>query len=192
MKFNFKSFTLGFVISSIIFTSLSLTFAKVQNINAFFNDIKVKVNGREVENMDVEPFIYQGRTFVPVRFVAEELDMEVKWNETTNTVELDSIKKEENKIMSENQILTKPDSTPDGISEINKIGENYYVSTSLITHKYNNAFRIFVNDERTLATFKDYEGKIIIDNVVVTPAYGNDNIEYNYYVNKIMPILRGE
>jgi hypothetical protein len=106
MKFSLKSFMLGVFISSVLFTSLSVTFANdvnligSQNITAFFNDIKIKINGSEVENMDVEPFIYQGRTFIPVRFVAEELEMEVRWNETTNTVELDTIKKEEYSQMS--------------------------------------------------------------------------------------------
>lgn len=41
--------------------------------------------------MDVEPLIYSGRTYVPVRFIAENLGMTVKWNETTNMVEIESV-----------------------------------------------------------------------------------------------------
>ena len=47
----------------------------------------VSTNGIEREVvMDVEPFISNGRTMLPIRFVAEALGFKVEWDETTRTV----------------------------------------------------------------------------------------------------------
>ncbi|MBT9152844.1 MAG: hypothetical protein DDT35_01070 [Firmicutes bacterium] len=43
------------------------------------------VNGRQV-NLDVAPFALTGRTLVPLRFVAENLGAEVRWDEAARTV----------------------------------------------------------------------------------------------------------
>jgi hypothetical protein len=43
------------------------------------------VNGNKV-NLDVPPEIYGGRTFVPLRFISENLGAEVNWEGSTNTV----------------------------------------------------------------------------------------------------------
>ncbi|NPV44285.1 MAG: copper amine oxidase N-terminal domain-containing protein [Firmicutes bacterium] len=43
------------------------------------------VNGEEIRN-DVPPVIIEGRTYVPVRFVAENLNCDVNWDEATRTV----------------------------------------------------------------------------------------------------------
>lgn len=42
-------------------------------------------------NMDVTPFLNyeEGRTYIPLRFLAEVLEYEVGWDGTTNTVTLD-------------------------------------------------------------------------------------------------------
>lgn len=47
--------------------------------------IKIVVSGREIEP-DVPPQIVNGRTMVPLRFVAEALDAGVSWDESTRTV----------------------------------------------------------------------------------------------------------
>ena len=52
--------------------------------------ITVTVNGKTVEFPDVQPFVdANGRTFVPVRFVSEELNCEVEWHPDTRTVTID-------------------------------------------------------------------------------------------------------
>jgi len=49
--------------------------------------ITVTINGKTVEFPDVQPFVdANGRTFVPVRFVSEELNCEVEWHPDTRTV----------------------------------------------------------------------------------------------------------
>jgi len=52
--------------------------------------ITVTVNGKTVDFPDVQPFVdANGRTFVPVRFVSEELNCEVEWHPDTRTVTID-------------------------------------------------------------------------------------------------------
>lgn len=46
-----------------------------------------KVNGQPVQ-LDVPPTIYNNRTFVPLRFIAETLGAEVAWNGTLRTVQV--------------------------------------------------------------------------------------------------------
>ncbi|MCL5056952.1 MAG: copper amine oxidase N-terminal domain-containing protein [Actinobacteria bacterium] len=45
------------------------------------------MNGREVKT-DVLPQVIDGRTLVPVRFIAEALGADVKWDEATGTVNI--------------------------------------------------------------------------------------------------------
>lgn len=47
--------------------------------------INIKVNGKKIK-MDTVPYINNGRTMVPVRFISEELKLNVDWNEKTRTV----------------------------------------------------------------------------------------------------------
>jgi len=52
--------------------------------------IEVVVNGKNVAFPDVHPFTdVNGRTFVPVRFVSEELGCTVQWHSNTSTVTID-------------------------------------------------------------------------------------------------------
>lgn len=49
-------------------------------INVDYVDIKLFVNGNAITlQPDEEPFIYNGRTFVPIRFVSEALGQSVEW-----------------------------------------------------------------------------------------------------------------
>ncbi len=65
-----------------------------KKIEVEYRDISIIVNGKKIQT-DVEPFIYNGRTFVPVRWVAEALDKKVGWNGDTWTVYIDDKKPSE-------------------------------------------------------------------------------------------------
>jgi cell wall-associated NlpC family hydrolase len=63
-------------------TSLIFTTGVVAPVTAAPNDISVRVNNNIVSFPVAAPFIDQssGRTFVPIRFVAEQLGAKVDWN----------------------------------------------------------------------------------------------------------------
>lgn len=71
----------------------SKTVTGKQTIDVDYLDIKLVVNGKEVTPKDVngnvvEPFAYQGTTYLPVRAVGEALGKTVRWDGETKTVHL--------------------------------------------------------------------------------------------------------
>lgn len=64
-----------------------------KSVDVFFNNIKVILNGHELELKDgngntVEPFILDGTTYLPVRAISEALDLSVEWDKSANNVVL--------------------------------------------------------------------------------------------------------
>lgn len=62
-------------------------------ISVIYDDIKIVIDGKEYTPKDangnvVEPFIYNGSTYLPVRGIANAFDVDVNWDEATDTVEL--------------------------------------------------------------------------------------------------------
>jgi Copper amine oxidase N-terminal domain. len=90
-KLNIKSFVSGFLVCAILVVPMSIYADNItKTIEVVMGGIGVTFNGHEVKS-DTEPLIYSGRTYLPVRTIAETLGIEVKWNETTNTVELGNL-----------------------------------------------------------------------------------------------------
>lgn len=73
------------------FTAGAVAGPAVQNITASLaNDFKFTVNGEAWTPMDngnaMAPIVYNDRTYLPVRAIAEALDIKVDWDEATRTV----------------------------------------------------------------------------------------------------------
>ncbi|MCL2199854.1 MAG: stalk domain-containing protein [Defluviitaleaceae bacterium] len=63
----------------------------IRNISVTFRNIRLVVNGQPITPRDgagniVEPFIFDGTTFLPVRAVGEVFGQEVYWDGSTSTV----------------------------------------------------------------------------------------------------------
>lgn len=58
-----------------------------KTITVQYHDIKININGKRVYP-ELEPFTFEGRTFVPLRFMAENFGKEVLWNEKTKTIDI--------------------------------------------------------------------------------------------------------
>ncbi len=52
-----------------------------------FKNISVYIGGKNVTPVD-EPFMMNGKTYVPLRFVSESLGYEVKWDKNANKIEI--------------------------------------------------------------------------------------------------------
>lgn len=61
--------------------------ARGNEIKMWLNDTDISINGI-MKTMDVTPQVVNGRTYVPVRFVAENLDSKVEWIKSTKEVVL--------------------------------------------------------------------------------------------------------
>ncbi len=73
----------------VVFILGSITYATVGNktITVTYRNISIYVNGIK-RTPSGEPFIYNGVTYVPLRFVSEALGKEVKWDGTKNRIDI--------------------------------------------------------------------------------------------------------
>lgn len=94
MKLNFKSMVLGCVIGATVMGAIpAMGYDGTRTIQAVFKNIKICVDGvqmtpRDTAGKEVEPFIYNGTTYLPVRAVGEAVGKEVTYDGSTNTVYL--------------------------------------------------------------------------------------------------------
>ncbi|QUH25687.1 stalk domain-containing protein [Serpentinicella alkaliphila] len=77
------------IISILVFLSFVSTFAGelYEQITVYYNDIKIKVEQKEID-LTNQSFIYKGHIYVPLRYLAESLDYEVKWSSSNKTTTL--------------------------------------------------------------------------------------------------------
>lgn len=89
-----KKRTLTLVLALVLclgFTAGALAASGTRTIEVTYRDIKLVVDGAEVTLKDgagnsIEPFIYNGTTYLPVRAVGEALGKEVLWDGNSSTV----------------------------------------------------------------------------------------------------------
>lgn len=82
-----KQKILGVLCCGLVIT-LIISLAAFKETQANQN-IRIIVDGKDIA-CDVPPFIKDGRTFVPIRFVAEALGAEVKWDDNQKIVYIKS------------------------------------------------------------------------------------------------------
>lgn len=97
MKFNFKSAVVGCIVGATVASGVTvLGYNGTKNISATFKNIKIFVDGSELTPRDsagnvLEPFIYNGSTYLPVRAVGEAVGKDVSYDANTNSVYLGSV-----------------------------------------------------------------------------------------------------
>jgi hypothetical protein len=77
----------GLMVASAAAGAMAATGTRKQ-IEVEYKNIKISVDGNQVDTSDAEPFLYvaQGRNYVPARALAEALGAKVDWDANTNTV----------------------------------------------------------------------------------------------------------
>ena len=84
-----KKVVLVILVAVLLLASVSIVYATLGNktITITYRNISIYINGvkRVPSN---EPFIYNGSTYVPLRFISEALNKEVKWDGTTNRIDI--------------------------------------------------------------------------------------------------------
>lgn len=92
-KDKLKGFAVGMIFAVLLCSTVTFAESVERNLKAFYNGIKLVINGQEITPKDangniVEPFIVDGTTYLPVRAVASALNLPVDWDGNTNTVYL--------------------------------------------------------------------------------------------------------
>lgn len=79
--------------TTLLFAGTMTAFAATQSIQVSFDNIKIAVDGKVITPKDasgnvVQPFIYNGTTYLPIRAIGEAIGKEVNWDQTTKTASL--------------------------------------------------------------------------------------------------------
>lgn len=102
-------FMVAFIVLNIVINVPALIFADgtgyvkvhIDGKEVSLREVNVEINGQALES-DVPPLIYDSRTLVPIRFVAEHLNAEVEWNQENQEATIRALGKE---------IVLKPNSS---------------------------------------------------------------------------------
>ena len=92
----FKGVIIGILLTVLIGTTVMAAATPVtRQLTAIFSGISVVLDGQRLDLRDaagnvVEPFIVDGTTYLPIRAIANALDLSVDWDGTTQTVYLGS------------------------------------------------------------------------------------------------------
>ena len=101
MNKRIQGVVIGMLVTIILFGGVAIAdFSKTETITALYRNIKIVIDGKEfipkdVNNNIVEPFIYNGTTYLPVRAVSQALGREVSWDGDTSTVYIEKESHEE-------------------------------------------------------------------------------------------------
>ena len=93
MKKRLQGLVAGMLIGTILTSVIVFAKSGTEMIEALYNNIKIYVDGVKIEPADatgkiVEPFIYNGTTYLPVRAVGEAIGKSVTWDGATQSVYL--------------------------------------------------------------------------------------------------------
>lgn len=88
-----KKLIAGMLVGATLTSGMAFAKNGTEVIEALYNNIKIYVDGVKIDPKDangnaVEPFIYNGTTYLPVRAVGEAIGKPVTWDGTTYSVYL--------------------------------------------------------------------------------------------------------
>lgn len=91
MKKRMQGLIIGVLIGAIMTNGMALGKSGTEIIEALYNNIKIYVDGVKIEPKDatgknVEPFIYNGTTYLPVRAIGEAIGKKVSWEGSSHSV----------------------------------------------------------------------------------------------------------
>ncbi|WP_432355342.1 stalk domain-containing protein [Sporosarcina sp. A2] len=92
-----KKFILGFVTAAMFFGGIGTYAATNSKIDVVWNVKAIKFDG-VTKTPSNKPFVYNGSTYVPLRFVAENLNKEVIWDKSTQSVLINTPKQVQPKV----------------------------------------------------------------------------------------------
>ena len=93
MKNTLKGYLLGFISATAVLSGFVYAASSTKTIDVIYDNIKVYKDNvlcelKDANGITIEPFIYNGTTYMPVRGTANLADMEVTWVGATKSVYL--------------------------------------------------------------------------------------------------------
>ncbi len=95
MKKRLQGLIAGLLIGTMLTSGVVFAKQATETISVIYDNIKILIDGKEYQPTDangniVEPFIYNGTTYLPVRAIANAFNKNVNWDAENNTVILGS------------------------------------------------------------------------------------------------------
>nr|QGT51083.1 hypothetical protein Firmicute1046_1590 [uncultured Firmicutes bacterium] len=84
-----KGFLAGVISATLIAGTVAVFASPVETaINVVYDNYRIIIDGADKSNApdDSKPFVYNGRTFVPLRYIAESMGKKVLWDGDTSTI----------------------------------------------------------------------------------------------------------
>lgn len=197
-----KQLLIGFIIGVLV-CSIIPVYSAVQEYILQLADYKLLVNGIEYNDAEYPILSYQGRTYIPLRKVADILGVQLNWNDKLGQAE---IVKE---IKNITQNINDPKQTElisyekDGVMLVNIEGIEYIEIAEI--NKFctdEHPFRLDYNEDNngigiliitSIDNTKEHKNKIIFEesfNNIPYKQYKNQYyINYEYFKSNILPLL---
>ena len=71
----------------LLFASVALGAGPIaKTLQVYYRDIKIKIDGNIKDPGQAQPFLYNGATYVPLRFVSEAMGKSVSWDDKQNLI----------------------------------------------------------------------------------------------------------
>ena len=91
MKQRLQGAVAGLIIGSILTAGVAFAKSGMETLEVMYDNIKIVVDGsqcdpKDVSGNSVEPFIYNGTTYLPARAVAEALGEKVLWDDKDKVI----------------------------------------------------------------------------------------------------------
>lgn len=185
---KYKQLLIGITIGGVLFTFAPALAETIANeLRIYKNPYPVVVNGT---TQDVDAYNINDYTYVKLSDLGKCFgDIKVSFNQTDSQIEITSTSPG-GQTGTPGTVNNKPKSTPDGITMIDEWQGKYYIGFSYIDNKVKEKGYRFISDFKTDIWQLSKDGVVILDNVPTTMVYGGDSVEYNYYVNTIMPLVK--
>lgn len=187
-----KTLTAGIIIGSLCTLGIQVFAEPASNVVTAFvsNMITFEFNGVKKElPVGYNVLTYRDRTYVPIRFVAENLGADVDWAYDTKTIKLTSALKTDNKVCDEPQSILEKKTIV--TKTFQKLPQNYndmdmLLGVSVVTKDDEDERRVYVtleNKKTTPLQLIQSETKIVVDGIEYfmkdVPAFRLDSRWYN-------------
>ncbi len=181
MKKRLQGFVAGFICCFIL-TAIVFADPILETVSVFFDDYRVVINGEDKSDFpeDMKPLNYNGRVYVPLRYVGEALNMDVNWVESEKTILLDN-KIDQKFVLEPEQNISDQDLTKSlaiirkrlissGINSVQTTIENGKIVVLGLSSELNREIleNCLIKGELNIT---DCDGQILLDHTHITSAF---------------------
>lgn len=167
-----KKFFIGMIVG-ILFFSMSPVKALTSDYILKIADYKVMINGKEYKDDSLPILNYQGYTYAPMKSMLSSAGLNISWNAQLKVAEVTNNGGDKMTIY-----------TIENVQYLE--GRDIVIKNNF---NYNFALGKDANGNKIL-NFVDKDGNILIQNIPFVANNGKTYINYDYYTNTLLPLIK--